>query len=576
MITLGIDLGTTNSLGVVYREKGVDLIPNAFGEYMTPSAVYIDESGNAIVGKVAIEKLCNDPINGIKQFKRLMGSSKTVNLRNKEFKPEELSALVVQQIINDAETYLNDKVGEVVISVPAYFNAIQRKATKKVGDYLHVKVDRIINEPSAAALNCYDFVNETAFVVFDFGGGTLDVSVVDCFESIVSICSIAGDNKLGGIDFDEIIMNDFLEKNSLDKQSSLIVPLLQQCEKVKHHLQKHETCDTKLSYNGNQYDYTLSRDEFYMLSNALLEKIRYVVGLAIKESGFTKKDIDRFILVGGSCHMPILHRYLKELISVEVESAEDLDYMVAKGLGKYIGIKERDERVKQMILTDICPFSLNVDIVNHENKNNPLTAHIITRNSVLPTSQSHSFVTSYLGQHEVSFKINQGESKYAKENIYLGEIILKVPVNYDDHEETVITFSYDINSLLHIEALVCSLNEVHYYVLDGSELRETKTKGDTGYINEFMININQVNNFEYIKDKKIRINAIADDQVKLNIEKEWKLLTEVIEKYSNNIRLVNNAIQKFEKFLNKVESDCLNLDVFTDFEDEGGKKGFLS
>lgn len=578
MALLGIDLGTTNSLGVIYRNSGVELVPNAYHEYLTPSAVYIDKQGNAIVGKVALQKFYNGSNNAINLFKRLMGKSEFITLRGKRFLPEQLSALIVQQIIQDAETYLNEKIDEVVISVPAYFNAVQRKATKKIGDYLKIKVNRIINEPSAAALQCFGFKEDETFVVFDFGGGTLDVSVVDCFDNVVSICAIAGDNQLGGIDFDTLICEDFLNKNklSLSKNAQEKPGLLQQCEKIKLHLQTHDHCDTKIKFKDSLYEYSLTNDEFAKLSASIFERIRLVIARAIKESGFSKQDINKLILVGGSCYMPILQRFVRDLVSVDIELVKDIDYLVVQGLGRYIGIKQRDEEVKDLVLTDICPFTLNATSINYENRSNPYAVPIIRRNSVLPISRTIDFYTAFLRQTSVIFEVNQGESTFANENLYLGRIKTEVPYNEKDYEKMTITYAYDINSLLHIEVVVCATGDVRHYVVDGEELNEVEEDQEVQVIEAFSTKISSASRVEFLKEKTNLVQALLEDQDQARLVNEkWQEVRTQVNTYQNNLKLQDRLLSDYERFITRIENTMYNLDIFTDF-DEGDSGSFFS
>ena len=215
---IGIDLGTTNSLAAVWEEGKSCLIPNSFGEYLTPSVVSLEEEGIVYVGKTAKERLISHPDRSVSLFKRFMGTDKTYKIGGKKYHPEELSAFVLRRLKEDAERYLGEPIEEAVISVPAYFNDMARKATKNAGELAGLKVERIINEPSAAALACRGQAQEEdeTFLVFDFGGGTLDVSLVDCFDNIIEIIAVSGDNRLGGSDFDEEIARQFCKENDLD------------------------------------------------------------------------------------------------------------------------------------------------------------------------------------------------------------------------------------------------------------------------------------------------------------------------------------------------------------------------
>ncbi len=298
---IGIDLGTTNSIAVVFRNGEVEMIPNSFGEYLTPSVVTI-ENNELIVGKIARQKLVTSPENTTSLFKRDMGNDKKIKLGKKMYLPQELSALLLKQLIgkkmylpqelsalllkqliNDAEKYLNEKVEEVVISVPAYFNAKQRRATKLAGEIIGVKVDRLINEPSAAAIACHEEEFET-FIIFDFGGGTLDVSVVDCFENVVSICSIAGNNRLGGIDFDRAIAMYFCQQNKIDYNSLIRAEkesLFLASERTKISLQNKDEAGMSMSIRGKSYSTKISNEVLALISKPILDEIREVIRRAV-------------------------------------------------------------------------------------------------------------------------------------------------------------------------------------------------------------------------------------------------------------------------------------------------------
>lgn len=337
MAVIGIDLGTTNSIAVVFRNGEVEMIPNSFGEYLTPSVVTI-ENNELIVGKIARQKLVTSPENTTSLFKRDMGNDKKIKLGKKMYLPQELSALLLKQLIDDAEKYLNEKVEEVVISVPAYFNAKQRRATKLAGEIIGVKVDRLINEPSAAAIACHEEEFET-FIIFDFGGGTLDVSVVDCFENVVSICSIAGNNRLGGIDFDRAIAMYFCQQNKIDYNSLIRAEkesLFLASERTKIALQNKDEAGMSMSIRGKSYSTKISNEVLALISKPILDEIREVIRRAVKDSGFEPSEIDKMIMVGGSSYMPVVRDYLEKLLKIPVSSADDIDCMVAKGLGKYL------------------------------------------------------------------------------------------------------------------------------------------------------------------------------------------------------------------------------------------------
>ena len=272
---VGIDLGTTNSLVGVYQEGQVKLIPNAFGEYLTPSVVALDDNDEIIVGKIAKERLVTHPDKTLSQFKRFMGTKHELVLGDRTYKAEELSSFVIRKLVDDAETFLGKKVDEVIVSVPAYFNDAQRYATKLAGQFAGVKIERIINEPSAAALAKKSMSNQEdqSFVIVDFGGGTLDISVVELFDNVVEIVSIAGDNRLGGEDFTAAIAEEFLVSNQLSKESisrEFYGKILVQAEKAKLNLNINEEVQMLVTDQEKEYSLNLTYQRFYELCRLYL------------------------------------------------------------------------------------------------------------------------------------------------------------------------------------------------------------------------------------------------------------------------------------------------------------------
>lgn len=348
MTILGVDLGTTNSLAVVYKEGKPVLIPNAYGEYVTPSAVSILD-GKIVVGKLAKERLITHPECSASLFKRNMCSDVTYTLDKKEYDSATLSSFVVKQLIEDAQNYLHESIDEVVISVPAYFNARQRQDTKRIGELLGIKVERLINEPSAAAIACHMDDEYETFVVFDFGGGTLDVSVVDCFENVISINAISGNNHLGGTDFDRAMTEYFCFKNGLNYNvldSSFQQSILRACEQAKIRLSTQSVVEVSLVHLNKNYNCIFDENVLFNTTHSLLESCKNVIGKAVKDSGFSASELDSLILVGGSSKMPVLQHYLSDALNIPVLKEENMDSLVALGLGKYIGIKQRDENIK--------------------------------------------------------------------------------------------------------------------------------------------------------------------------------------------------------------------------------------
>ncbi len=463
MTILGVDLGTTNSLAVVYKEGKPVLIPNAYGEYVTPSAVSILD-GKIVVGKLAKERLITHPECSASLFKRNMGTDVTYALDKKEYDSATLSSFVVKQLIEDAQNYLHESIDEVVISVPAYFNARQRQDTKRIGELLGIKVERLINEPSAAAIACHMDDEYETFVVFDFGGGTLDVSVVDCFENVISINAISGNNHLGGTDFDRAMAEYFCLKNGLNYKvldSSFQQSILRACEQAKIKLSTQSVVEVSLVHLNKNYNCIFDENVLFNITHSLLESCKNVIGKAVKDSGFSASELDSLILVGGSSQMPVLQHYLSDALNIPVLKEENMDSLVALGLGKYIGIKQRDESIKDLVVTDICPFSLSTSTYNEQNPDLELSTVLIPKNSVLPTSKKTTLRTVHKGQTKVNIRVFQGQAMYAKENLFLGQAFIHVPRNMHDYESFDLIYSYDINSMLYVEAIVHSTKK-HY------------------------------------------------------------------------------------------------------------------
>ena len=576
MAVIGIDLGTTNSIAVVFRDGEVEMIPNSFGEYLTPSVVTI-ENNELIVGKIAKQKLVTNPENTTSLFKRDMGSNKKIKLGKNKYLPQELSALVLKQLVDDAEKYLNEKVEEVVISVPAYFNAKQRRATKLAGEIIGVKVDRLINEPSAAAIACHEDEFET-FVVFDFGGGTLDVSVVDCFENVVSICSIAGNNQLGGIDFDKAIAMHFCQQNKIDYNSLLRAEkesLFLAAERAKIALQDNEEVTMSLSIRGKLYSVKITNEILSLISKPILDEIREVIRRAVKDSGFVPSDIDRMIMVGGSSYMPIVRDYLEKLLKIPVESAEDIDYMVAMGLGKYLGIKQRCSEVKDLVVTDICPFSLSTPIVNESDSSKPLAKVIIPKNTVLPSSRTVTLQAYRRGQNNISISVYQGEEMYENDNILLGHTKVKIPRNYKENEQFNITYSYDINSMLYVEVEIISTGEKSVFIIgDDKKLESIKEGNQLNAIKEISIKLNSNPEYEACIERARRIYKELSPELKRMLQERMESLEIMYKDCVNNIQKKREIVEEMDRLLDVFDSisEFNESDIFSDFDIDNEKE----
>ena len=576
MTILGVDLGTTNSLAVVYKEGKPVLIPNAYGEYVTPSAVSILD-GKIVVGKLAKERLITHPECSASLFKRNMGSDVTYTLDKKEYDSATLSSFVVKQLIEDAQNYLHESIDEVVISVPAYFNARQRQDTKRIGELLNVKVERLINEPSAAAIACHMDDEYETFVVFDFGGGTLDVSVVDCFENVISINAISGNNHLGGTDFDRAMAEYFCLKNGLNfnvLDLSFQQSIIRACEQAKIKLSTQSVVEVSLVHLNKNYNCIFDENVLFNITHSLLESCKNVIGKAVKDSGFSASELDSLILVGGSSKMPVLQHYLSAALNIPVLKEEHMDSLVALGLGKYIGIKQRDENIKDVVVTDICPFSLSTSTYNEQNPDLELSTVLIPKNSVLPTSKKMTLRTVHKGQTKVNISVFQGQAMYAKENLFLGQAFIHVPRNMHDYESFDLIYSYDINSMLYVEAIVHSTKEHYIFrVSKGDVLEKVDASIRLDSIKEVSLALYQNNEVDVLLARIERIYQEVDEETQDYLMRLHADFTKDMQTLINNIQKRKRLINQVSSILDQIEAcqDVDQLDIFNQEEDEEGE-----
>lgn len=576
MTILGVDLGTTNSLAVVYKEGKPVLIPNAYGEYVTPSAVSILD-GKIVVGKLAKERLITHPECSASLFKRNMGTDVTYVLDKKEYDSATLSSFVVKQLIEDAQNYLHESIDEVVISVPAYFNARQRQDTKRIGELLGIKVERLINEPSAAAIACHMDDEYETFVVFDFGGGTLDVSVVDCFENVISINAISGNNHLGGTDFDRAMAEYFCFKNGLNYNVldlSFQQSILRACEQAKIKLSTQSVVEVSLVHLNKNYNCIFDENVLFNTTHSLLESCKNVIGKAVKDSGFSASELDSLILVGGSSQMPVLQHYLSDALNIPVLKEENMDSLVALGLGKYIGIKQRDENIKDVVVTDICPFSLSTSTYNEQNPDLELSTVLIPKNSVLPTSKKMTLRTVHKGQTKVNISVFQGQAMYAKENLFLGQAFIHVPRNMHDYESFDLIYSYDINSMLYVEAIVHSTKEHYIFrVSKGDVLEKVDASVRLDSIKEVSLALYQNNEVDALLARIERIYQEVDEETQDYLMRLHTEFTKDMESLINNIQKRKRLINQVSQILNQIEEsqNVDSLDIFSQEEDEEGE-----
>lgn len=458
MAIIGIDLGTTNSLACVCLNGETTLLPNSLGDILTPSVVSVNEDGVISVGAVAKERLVSHPEVSASSFKRYMGTNKLIYLGDKSFLPQELSALVLRQLKEDAERFLNEEVTEAVISVPAYFNDNQRYATKEAGQLAGLKVERLVNEPSAAALAASRISGkqEQCYLVFDFGGGTLDVSVVDFFENVIEIIAVRGDNRLGGDDFDQVIARRFCQENQMDYEQmepQHRAKLLRLAENCKRELTTKDSVLLTFEKEGGNLQMSISNVDFADSAHELFDRVNLVVKRALTDSRRTIDHVDEVVLVGGSSKMPVLSIYLEALLGRKPRAIGSPDEVVAMGAGIFAAIKARSQEVRDLVLTDICPFTLGVEVVNYGDLSKPVMSPIIERNSILPTSKKGYYTNANDNQTSITIAIYQGDAYFCKDNLKLGEIDMKVVRAKKGENYIEVRFTYDINGILEVEVI---------------------------------------------------------------------------------------------------------------------------
>ncbi len=461
---IGIDLGTTNSSVSYFTEDGAKIIPNRLGKNITPSVVSIDENSNIYVGETALERSAIYYDSTAQVFKRDMGSQKVFKLGQNEFNAEELSSFILKYLKEDAEHFLGEKIEEAVISVPAYFNDEQRKATKKAGEMAGFKVERIISEPTAAAIayGLYQKKADAKILVFDLGGGTFDVSILELFNNILEVRAVAGDNYLGGEDFTQILVELFIKKNKLDIESldsKTLSHILDQAEKCKRGFSDSKISSMNCIINDERIEFQINIDDYEEACEPLLEKIRNPIKRSLSDTNLRLSQIDDIILVGGSTKLPIVRKFVNKLFGRFPNTSINPDEAVSLGAAIQAALKERNQYIKEVILTDVCPYTLGTEVVM-ERENNRIEAGyfcpIIDRNTVIPASRTQTLYTVYDKQSKIRINILQGESRFAKNNISLGELFVEVPLALAGEESIDVTYTYDINSILEVEVKVNS------------------------------------------------------------------------------------------------------------------------
>ena len=478
---IGIDLGTTNSCVAVMEGGKPVVVANTEGLRTTPSIVAFTKNGERLVGDPAKRQAVTNADKTISSIKRHMGTDYKVTIDDKKFSPQEISAMILQKLKADAENYLGEKVTEAVITVPAYFNDAQRQATKDAGKIAGLDVKRIINEPTAAALAYgLDNENEQKIMVYDLGGGTFDVSIIEIGDGVIEVLATAGNNRLGGDDFDNAItqymLDDFKAKEGVDlsKDTMALQRLRVAAEQAKKELSSAATTNINLPYitataeGPKHFDMTLTRAKFDELTHDLVEKTAEPVRNALNDAGLTASELSKVLLVGGSTRIPAVQDKVKALTGHEPSKTLNPDECVAIGASIQGGKLAGDAGAGEILLLDVTPLSLSIETMGG------IATRLIERNTTIPTKKSQVFSTAADNQTAVDINIVQGERQFAKDNKSLGQFRLDgIPPARRGVPQIEVTFDIDANGIVNVSAKDLGTGtEQHITITSGSNMSD--------------------------------------------------------------------------------------------------------
>lgn len=472
---VGIDLGTTHSLVAVWRDGATELVANALGHTLTPSVVGLDDQGRVLVGQAARERLHTHPHLTTALFKLYMGSNQQVTLGGRAYRPEELSALVLKSLKEDVERAYGEPVTEAVISVPAYFSDAQRKATRVAGELAGLRVDKLINEPTAAALayGLHQRDKETSFLVFDLGGGTFDVSILELFEGVMEVRASAGDNYLGGEDFDQLLLEHFVQAqqgNDFPGATTLLQPLRREAERVRRQLGQAQQADFVVRVEGREWRHVYTQDALADLFAPLLARLRTPIERALRDARIRASDLDEVLLVGGTTRMPLVRKLAAGLFGRFPSISLNPDEVVAHGAAVQAALKARDAALEEVVLTDVCSYTLGMETVRQVGDRHESGHYlpIIERNSVVPVSRVQTVYTVGDQQEQVLVKVFQGESRLVRDNVLLGVLEIPVPRRKAGEVALDVRFTYDINGILEAQVSIPLTGEQHALVIENN------------------------------------------------------------------------------------------------------------
>ena len=584
---IGIDLGTTNSLATYIDDNGkIEFVKNEYGNILIPSVVGIDENDDIIVGELAKERRMMNAGETASNFKRRMGTDAKIKVKNRTFDAQMLSSFVLKHLKENAEKQLNEKINRAIISVPAYFNDKQRRDTKMAAELAGLTVERLINEPTAAALSLGSHIldQNLKFIVLDLGGGTFDVTLLETFENIMEVLSISGDTMLGGEDFTTKICEIFLKNIKLsivDLSRDERTKLYTKADRAKK-LISLKNVEIEMEIKGKKYKSEITQENFRETVKPLLVKMKVAIDKALQDGNTDAREIEKVILVGGAVKLGIIEEFVEKYFHkmrgekiyfnnddfIEnnklVSIAADPDTVVAYGVGIAVGMKERNKVFKERILTDVCPFTLGTEIVGRR------FAPIIPRNTTVPTSRSEYFYTIEDYQSQVTVGIYQGESLNIDDNLFLGEFLLDVPQNLAGKEAINVRFTYDINGILEVEAKVVSTGVKKSKLIINGDLSEEEKNEKIKMLEEIKIQSENKNKDKLLLERANRIYAeIVNTEIRNHISdylENYKMVVAT----GDRIR-IQKAKESFSQFLDKIDPEINDMnieDILKDFEDE--------
>ena len=584
---IGIDLGTTNSLATYIDDNGeIQFVKNEYGNILIPSVVGIDENDDIIVGELAKERRMMNAGETASNFKRRMGTDAKIKVKNRTFDAQMLSSFVLKHLKENAEKQLNEKINRVIISVPAYFNDKQRRDTKMAAELAGLTVERLINEPTAAALSLgSNILNQNLkFIVLDLGGGTFDVTLLETFENIMDVISISGDTMLGGEDFTTKICEIFLKNIKLaitDLSSDERTKLYTKADRAKKLISLKDV-EIELEIKGKNYKSEITQKDFREAVKPLLVKMKAAIDKALQDGNTDAREIEKVVLVGGAVKLGIIeeftekyfHKMRGEKIYFSSENfiennklvsiVANPDTVVAYGVGIAVGMKERNKMFKERILTDVCPFTLGTELVGNR------FAPIIPRNTTVPTSKSEYFYTIDDYQDKVNVGIYQGESLNIDDNLFLGNFLIDVPRNIAGKEAINVRFTYDINGILEVEATVVSTGLKKSKLIVNGDLSEEEKNEKIKMLEEIKIQSENKNKDKLLLERANRIYAeIVNTEIRNHISGYLKNYQMVVAT-GDRIR-IQKAKESFSQFLDKIDPEINDMsieDILKDFEDE--------